>query len=42
MDEIEHTIAELMGVPMEDWPEWLERREVPAEAIRVIEERLIG
>lgn len=42
MDEIEHTIAELMGVPMEDWPEWLERREIPAVALRAIEHRLIG
>ncbi|MEO8011310.1 MAG: hypothetical protein ABI650_06665 [Dokdonella sp.] len=42
MDDIEHTIAELMGVPMEDWPEWLEGREVLAEEILAIEHRLIG
>ena len=42
MDDIEYTIAELMGVPMEDWSERMERREMRAEEILAIEQWLIG
>ena len=42
MDEIEHTILELLDVPMEDWPEWMERRKVSRESAHIIAERLIG
>ena len=42
MDDIEHTIAELLGIPMEEWPDWLENRRISADAAHRIAERLFG
>ena len=42
MDDIQHTIAELLEVPMEDWPEWLEKHQVPASIVDEITWQLCG
>ena len=42
MDNLKHTIAELMDVPMEDWPEWIECRGMRTDERRAIEAWLVG
>lgn len=40
MDGIDLTITELLGVPIEDWPDWMEQRRLSTSEIGEIARRL--